>query len=61
MLDVNEQIKITKIGLCGEDLFVLSQMYLPLIGVDSFSLYMILNTIKSKEKIVYVKFKKRMD
>lgn len=55
MLDVNEQIKITKIGLCGEDLFVLSQMYLPLIGVDSFSLYMILNTIKSKEKIVYVK------
>ena len=30
-------------------------MYLPLIGIDSFSLFMILNTIKSKEKIVYVK------
>lgn len=55
MLSVNEQIKITKIGICGEDLFVLSQMYLPLIGIDSFSLFMILNTIKSKEKIVYVK------
>ena len=27
MLSVNDQIKVTKIGLCGEDLFVLSQMY----------------------------------
>lgn len=55
MLSVNDQIKVTKIGLCGEDLFVLSQMYLPLIGIDSFSLFMILNTIKSKDKVVYVK------
>ena len=51
MLSVNEQIKITKIGICGEELFVLSQMYLPLIGIDSFSLFMILNTIKSADSI----------
>ena len=32
-------LRILKIGICGEDLFVLSQMYLPLIGIDSFSLF----------------------
>lgn len=49
MLQVNDQIKITKISLSGEDYFVLSQMYLPLIGMDSFSLYIALNNMHSKE------------
>jgi replication initiation and membrane attachment protein len=38
-----------KHSLSGEDYFVLSQMYLPIIGVDSFSLYNLLFTLDEGE------------
>ena len=36
--------------LGGDDIFVLSQLYLPLIGIDSFGLYFVLSTLDDKEQ-----------
>ena len=55
MLKVNDQIKIVKAMTGGEDIFVLSQMYMPLIGVDGFSLYLTINNIKAKDNVISVK------
>ncbi len=49
MIQLNDQIKISKVNLSGEDYFVLSQMYLPLMGMDSLSLYIALNNLILKD------------
>ena len=50
-MEVHNTFKIQK-NFCvgGDDIFVLSQLYLPLIGMDSFSLYFVLNTLEDKEQ-----------
>lgn len=46
-LEVYDNFKVQRnVAIGGEDLFVLSQLYLPLIGMDSFSVYFILATLK---------------
>ncbi len=54
MLSLNDQIKISKVSLSGEDYFVLSQMYLPLIGMDSYSVYIALSNINNKDNMTTV-------
>lgn len=49
---------ITKQCIGAEDLFSLTQMYMPIIGIDSFSLYITLTTLKENEKY---SFKKLLD
>lgn len=41
-----------KYDLSGEDLYSLTNLYLPIIGVDSFSLYMLLNELDNNEYIM---------
>ena len=41
---------ISKQSIGAEDIFSLSQMYMPIIGIDSFSLYVTLTTLKENEK-----------
>lgn len=43
MITINDKIQIRKIKIGGEDLFVLTKMYMPIMGIDSFSLYIFLN------------------
>lgn len=51
IMEVHNTFKIQKnFCLGGDDIFVLSQLYLPLIGIDSFSLYFVLNTLDDKEQ-----------
>ena len=52
MFNSHDIIKINKVSLSGEDLFVLSSMYLPLIGMNSYSIYMLLNNISGDERQV---------
>ena len=52
MLTSHDNIKIVKVNLSGEDNYVLSQMYLPLIGTLSFSTYYLLNNVKESETSV---------
>lgn len=52
MLASSDNIKIVKVNLSGEDNYVLSQMYLPLIGILSFSTYYLLNNVKENETSV---------
>ena len=52
MLNSNDIIKIEKINISGEDNYVLSQMYLPLIGLTSFSVYYLINNILENETSV---------
>lgn len=52
MLASSDNIKIVKVNLSGEDNYVLSQMYLPLIGILSFSAYYLLNNVKENETSV---------
>lgn len=52
MLKSQDIIKIAKVNLSGEDNYVLSQMYLPLIGMVSFSVYHLINNIKESETTV---------
>lgn len=52
MLTSQDLVKIKKINLSGEDNCVLSQMYLPFIGVISFATYYLLNSIKEEETSV---------
>lgn len=52
MLASQDVLKIIKVNLSGEDNFVLSQMYLPLIGMTSFSVYYLINNIKENETSV---------
>lgn len=52
MLKSQDIIKIAKVNLSGEDNYVLSQMYLPLIGMVSFSAYHLINNIKESETTV---------
>lgn len=54
MLSPNDQVKIIKVSLSGEDYFVLSQMYLPLVGMDGFSVYTALNNISNKDGLTNV-------
>lgn len=54
MLSPNDQVKISKVSLSGEDYFVLSQMYLPLVGMDGFSVYISLNNISNKDGLTTV-------
>lgn len=50
-MEVHNTFKTQKnFCLGGDDIFVLSQLYLPLIGIDSFSLYFVLNTLDDKEQ-----------
>lgn len=51
MITINDTIKIDKVVLGGEDIVVLSQMYLPIIGIDSYSLYIFLNNYNSEVKV----------
>ncbi|HPX83762.1 MAG TPA: DnaD domain protein [Bacilli bacterium] len=49
-ISISDNFKITqKHALSGEDYFVLSQMYLPIIGIDSFSLYHLLFTLNESD------------
>ena len=43
MLELNGNIKITKTCLSGNELEVLTNLYLPLIGEGSLTLYLLLN------------------
>lgn len=43
MISNNDYIKINKVNLNSDDMFVLSRLYLPLIGLDSLSIYTFLN------------------
>lgn len=52
MIASQDVIKIYKVNLSGEDNYVLSQMYLPLIGITSFSVYYLINNIKENETSV---------
>lgn len=52
MLKSQDVIRISKTNLSGEDNYVLSQMYLPLIGMISFSVYHLINNIKESETTV---------
>ena len=52
MFNNHDVIKVNKVSLSGEDIFVLSSMYLPLIGTNSFSIYMLLNNLNGEETLV---------
>lgn len=49
MFNSHDIIKVYKVGLSGEDIFVLSAMYLPLVGMNSYSIYMALNNLNGDE------------
>lgn len=49
MFSSHDIIKVYKVSLSGEDLFVLSTMYLPLVGMNSFSIYMLFNNLNGEE------------
>lgn len=49
MFNSHDIIKVNKVSLRGEDIFVLSSMYLPLIGMNSYSIYMVLNNLNGDE------------
>ncbi len=48
MITINDKITTDKIVIGGEDLNVLSKMYLPIMGIDSFSLYIFLNNYEEE-------------
>lgn len=52
MFNSHDIIKVNKVSLSGEDIFVLSTMYLPLIGMNSYSIYMMFNNLNSDESQV---------
>lgn len=55
-LDLNSTFKIAREhNLGGEDYHVLSQLYLPIMGIDSFSLYMYLFSLKDNESYFFKK------
>lgn len=49
---------ISKQSLCGESFLSLTQLYMPIIGIDSYGLYAALSTLKENEKH---SFKKLLD
>lgn len=58
-LSIHDSFKISrKHYLSGEDYYVLSQMYLPIIGIDSYSLFSLLYTLNDRENY---SFKKLID
>lgn len=52
MLAINDSFTYEKVKIGFSELSVLSQMYLPIIGIDSFSLYLFLNNSEDNEKTV---------
>lgn len=49
-IDYQDNFKILrKINISGDDIFSLARLYLPLIGIDSFSLYFVLQSLSAKE------------
>ncbi|MCK9470946.1 MAG: DnaD domain protein [Bacilli bacterium] len=55
-LDVKSAFKIIKdTELSGEDYNVLSQLYLPIMGIDSFSLYLYIYSLKDTESYMFKK------
>lgn len=49
-MDINSSYKIYKtFDLSGEEFFSLTRLYLPLMGMDSFSLYLYFLTLENKE------------
>ena len=52
MITINDKIQVRKIQIGGEDLFVLTNLYMPIMGIDSFGLYIFLN---NSEKEIYVR------
>lgn len=48
MITNNDYIKINKVSLTSDDMFVLSRLYLPLMGFDSVSLYTFLNNYEDE-------------
>ena len=49
MFNSYDVIKVNKVSLSGEDIFVLSSMYLPLVGMNSYSIYMLFNNLNGDE------------
>lgn len=50
MMDINSNYKVYKsFDLSGEEFFSLTRLYLPLMGMDSFSLYLFFQTLENKE------------
>ena len=49
MFNSHDIIKVNKVSLSGEDIFVLSTMYLPLVGMNSYSIYMMFNNLNGDE------------
>ena len=49
MFNSLDVLKVSKVSLSGEDLFVLSSMYMPLVGMNSYSIYMVLNNLNGEE------------
>lgn len=43
MITINDYIKIKKVNISSDDLYSLSRLYLPMIGIDSLSIYNFLN------------------
>lgn len=52
MITINDKIQVRKIQIGGEDLFVLTNLYMPIMGIDSFGLYIFLN---NSEEEIYVR------
>ena len=48
MITNNDYIKINKVNISTDDMFVLSRLYLPLMGYDSVSLYTFLNNYEEE-------------
>lgn len=44
MITINDSVKIKKTNIGGEDIFVLTNLYMPIIGMDSLSLYLFFNS-----------------
>ena len=49
MFNSHDIIKVNKVSLSGEDIFVLTSMYLPLVGMNSFAIYMAFNNLNGDE------------
>ena len=56
MLDYQDTFKLIKrISLSSKEVTLLTELYLPIIGVDSFSLYMLFATLNEKENYLIKK------
>ena len=62
MITNNDYIKINKVNISTDDMFVLSRLYLPLMGYDSVALYTFLNNYEDEisVRVILDYFKKEV-